>query len=82
MQNRRFGEPFHEYLAGSACKKAFIFGEKSDLVDLETLSFIKGLLDDDSPVIGIPEAHHHLMLDQPIAFVTGVRGVLEALGLS
>ena len=81
MQNRRFGEPFHEYLAGSACKKAFIFGEKSDLVDLETLSFIKGLLDDDSPVIGIPEAHHHLMLDQPIAFVTGVRGILEALGL-
>lgn len=78
MQNRRFGEPFHEYLAAASCKKAFIYGEKSMLVDSETLEFIKGLLGQSAPVIGIPEAHHHLMLDQPMAFVTAVRGVLGA----
>ena len=78
MQNRRFGEPFHEYLAASACKKAFIYGENSKLVDGDTLEFIKGLLGPRAPVIGIPEAHHHLMLDQPMAFVTAVRGVLGA----
>ena len=78
MQNRRFGEPFHEYLAEAKCKKSFIYGEKSKLVDVETLEFIKGLLGENSPLIGIPEAHHHLMLDQPMAFVTAVRGILEA----
>ena len=80
MQNRRFGEPFHEYLAESECKKAFIYGEKSKLVDPDTLSFIQGLLGDGSPVIGIPEARHHLMLDQPMAFVTAVRGIIEMWG--
>jgi len=78
MQNRRFGEPFHEYLAEVKCKKSFIYGEKSKLVDVETLEFIKSLLGENAPLIGIPEAHHHLMLDQPMAFVTAVRGILEA----
>ena len=77
MQNRRFGEPFHEYLAETKCRKGFIFGEKSKLVDAETLEFVKGLLGDGAPVIGIPEAYHHLMLDQPMAFVTAVRGILQ-----
>jgi pimeloyl-ACP methyl ester carboxylesterase len=80
MENRRFGEPFHEYLLESKCKKSFIYGEKSKLVDSETLEFIEGLLGPNAPVIGIPEAHHHLMLDQPMAFVTAVRGVLAAWG--
>ena len=74
-------EAIHKYLAESKCKKAFMYGEKSLLVDAETLSFVQGLLGEGSPVIGIPEAHHHLMLDQPIAFITGVRGILEAWGL-
>lgn len=78
MNNRRFGEPFHEYLAAATCRKAFIHGEKSALIDDDTLAYIIGLLGDGAPVIGIPEAHHHLMLDQPIAFVAAVRGVLAA----
>ena len=47
------------------------------MVDAETLEFVKGLLGDGAPVIGIPEAYHHLMLDQPMAFVTAVRGILQ-----
>ena len=76
MENSRFGEPFHEYLAAATCKKAYLYGEKSKLVDEESLRFIKTLLGQDAPIIGIPEAHHHLMLDQPIAFVTALRAVL------
>jgi len=26
--------------------------------------------------VTLPEAHHHLMLDQPIAFVTAVRALI------
>ena len=76
MENSRFGEPFHEYLAATTCKKAYLYGEKSKLVDEESLRFIKTLLGEDAPIIGIPEAHHHLMLDQPIAFVAALRAVL------
>ena len=78
MGNHRFGEPFHEYLAAATCRKAFLYGERSKLMDEGTLVFIKSLIGEDAPVIGIPEAHHHLMLDQPIAFVTALRGILAS----
>ena len=28
------------------------------------------------PMITIPDAYHHVMLDQPLAFVSAVRGLL------
>jgi len=31
----------------------------------------------DIPIIAIPEARHHLMLDQPLAFVAALRSVLS-----
>jgi len=78
MENQRFGEPFDEYLASAKCRRAFIFGEKSALIDDEARLFIKGLIGEDSPMVGIPEAHHHLMLDQPMAFIEAVRGILSS----
>jgi pimeloyl-ACP methyl ester carboxylesterase len=29
-----------------------------------------------APVVIIPEAEHHVMIDQPLAFVTALRGLL------
>ena len=29
-----------------------------------------------TPVVTIPSAHHHVMLDQPLAFVTALRALL------
>ena len=34
------------------------------------------LLDRNAPVIEIPQAHHHLILDQPLAFIAALRAVL------
>jgi pimeloyl-ACP methyl ester carboxylesterase len=34
------------------------------------------LLGRTSPVIEIPDAYHHVMLDQPIAMITAVRALL------
>lgn len=81
MNNRRFGEPFHDYLAEATCRKAYLYGEKSAIVDVESRAYVRTLIGPDAPMIGIPEAHHHLALDQPIAFVTSVRGVLAAWNL-
>jgi len=30
----------------------------------------------DAPMIEVPEAHHHLFLDQPLAFATALRALL------
>ena len=30
-----------------------------------------------SPVVSIPEAQHHLLLDQPIAFISVIRVILK-----
>jgi pimeloyl-ACP methyl ester carboxylesterase len=34
------------------------------------------LLDRNAPVVEIPQAHHHLLLDQPLAFVSALRAIL------
>jgi pimeloyl-ACP methyl ester carboxylesterase len=36
-----------------------------------------GLLNRQVPFIGIPEARHHVMLDQPLAFVAALRTMLQ-----
>jgi pimeloyl-ACP methyl ester carboxylesterase len=34
------------------------------------------LLNRSAPLVEIPEAYHHLLLDQPLAFVAAVRALL------
>ncbi len=74
MNNRRFGEPFADYLAAATCRKAYLFGEKSTYARPENLAFAATLVD--GHLVGVPEARHHLMLDQPLATVAGIRGIL------
>jgi pimeloyl-ACP methyl ester carboxylesterase len=77
MHNRRFSEPYHDYLSQVECRTALIYGEKSALLTPDTAEYMTSLMAPGSPVIGIPEAQHHLTLDQPMAFVTAVRAVLD-----
>ena len=76
MHHRRFAEPYHSYLAGAGCPVALVHGDDSALVTPQVIAFMRTLMGEDAPVIGIPEARHHLTLDQPMAFVTAVRAVL------
>ncbi len=78
MGSRRFGEPFRDYLQAVNCRAALIFGEKSKLVSRDTASYMSTLMGPQAPVVEIPEAEHHVMLDQPIAFVAAVRMLLES----
>jgi len=74
MNNRRFGEPFAEYLAAATCRKAYLYGEKSVYTGGRNLAFAADLVG--GHIVGVPEAQHHLMLDQPLATVAAVRGIL------
>lgn len=60
---------------GLACRSTFIYGEKSIHAGPETLNIVREEAGTDAPIIRIPEAYHHVFLDQPLAFV----GALEAI---
>jgi pimeloyl-ACP methyl ester carboxylesterase len=63
-------------LASVQCRVALFTGEKSAIVPPDVADYMYELMGRVSPVIEIPEAHHHLMLDQPLAFVAALRTLL------
>jgi pimeloyl-ACP methyl ester carboxylesterase len=77
MGARRFGEPFREHLKALTCRAALLFGEKSALVSRETAAYMSELMGPAAPVVEIPEAQHHVMLDQPLAFIAALRTLLD-----
>ena len=42
----------------------------------EVKVYMEQLLDRKVPFVSIPHAYHHVMLDQPIAFVSALRALL------
>lgn len=78
MTARRWGEPFHEHLQGLRCRAALLFGQNSALVSRETADYMAELMGPQAPVIEIPEAQHHLLLDQPLAFIAALRTLLAS----
>jgi pimeloyl-ACP methyl ester carboxylesterase len=77
LSSRRFGEPFHEHLQKVRCRAALIFGQTSALVSRETAAYMSELMGPRAPIVEIPEAQHHVMLDQPLAFVAALRALLD-----
>ena len=51
-------------------------GEHSVVVPPDTAAYMYELMGRVSPVVTIPEAHHHMLLDQPLSFVTALRTLL------
>ncbi len=69
-------------LARAACRVAICNGALSAIVDQNVRDYMAELLEGSPagaagvPFVEVPEAHHHLMLDQPLATVTAIRAVL------
>jgi len=68
--------PMRDQLAGVRCRFALLRGEHSTVVPADTAEYMYELLGRSAPVISIPEARHHLLLDQPLAFVAALRTLL------
>lgn len=66
-----------ELLRASRCPLAFIYGEKSAFATGEAVNHLREQARGRSPFFLIPEAHHHLMMDQPIAFISTLRTLLS-----
>jgi pimeloyl-ACP methyl ester carboxylesterase len=71
-----FGENLHEELAQLRCRVGVIYGEDSYLFTQDIADFMFRVLDESVPFVAIPEAQHHLFLDQPLAFVSALRTLL------
>lgn len=66
-----------ELLRASRCPLAFIYGEKSAFATGEAVEHLREQATGRSPFILIPDAYHHLMMDQPIAFIASLRMLLS-----
>jgi pimeloyl-ACP methyl ester carboxylesterase len=67
-----------ELLAPVTCRVAYLFGDRSRLMTHARLDLIRRHSPPDAPWIVIPDAGHHIMVDQPLALVAALRSLLEA----
>lgn len=68
-------------VAENPARTAIIHGEQSKLFIPDSVAYMHELRDKLGlprlPIIGVDNAQHHLMLDQPLAFVSALKSVLE-----
>ncbi|MEM6301021.1 MAG: alpha/beta hydrolase [Pseudomonadota bacterium] len=63
-------------IATAPGRKAIVYGQESVLFDDDSADYIRECGGIDIPTVAIPGARHHLMLDEPIAFVSVLRSIL------
>lgn len=71
-----FDTNMSEGLAKIGCRVGVIYGQDSYLFSQEVADYMFKVLDESVPFVAIPEAQHHLFLDQPLAFVAALRTLL------
>ncbi|MEL7128884.1 MAG: alpha/beta hydrolase [Pseudomonadota bacterium] len=65
-----------DMLRAITCRLAIIRGEESALMPDDVGDYMQELLGHQVPYVSIPHARHHVMLDQPLAFVSALRMML------
>lgn len=65
-----------EMLKAAQCRIAIIRGEESDLMPDDVGRYMRSLLGHQVPFVSVPHARHHVMIDQPIAFISTLRMLL------
>lgn len=60
------------------CPVALIWGDRSLLMQPDRVATMRNILPPGIPAIAIPDAEHHVMVDQPLAFVSALRGLFTS----
>ena len=71
----RMGNPSSD-LAGAKCPIALVWGDRSSLLTPDVRAYMSSLAPAGTPLVEIPDADHHVMIDQPLAFVAALRALL------
>jgi pimeloyl-ACP methyl ester carboxylesterase len=78
----RHPSEFGPQLARASCRLAVVTGEESAIVDEDVIEHMRELVSGSPaaaagvPFVRVPHAHHHLLLDEPLATVTAIRAIL------
>jgi pimeloyl-ACP methyl ester carboxylesterase len=67
---------YRDKLKGLKCRVAILRGEKSVIFPGSSAKYMHELMDKKSPIINVPEAHHHIMVDQPMALISALRSLI------
>ena len=67
---------YRNKLKGLKCRVAILRGEKSVIFPGSSAKYMHELMDKKSPIINGPEAHHHIMVDQPMALISALRSLI------
>lgn len=60
------------------CRRALIYGELSSSFEPTSVEHLEKTSNGNVPVVMIPQAHHHIMLDQPLALASALNGFLTS----
>jgi pimeloyl-ACP methyl ester carboxylesterase len=63
-------------IRAARCPLALIRGARSRLMQREDAAHMMAALPGGAPYVEVPEADHHVMLDQPLAFVAAIEALL------
>lgn len=69
-----FGRPYRD-LKGARCPITLVRGSRSRLITPELMAHAVALAPPGSPVLEVPDADHHVMVDQPLAFAQLLAGL-------
>ena len=65
-----------DYFVSARCRLAVVRGSESTVLPKDIAEYMVGLLPGRVPLVEVPEAHHHLMFDQPLPFLVAIRTLL------
>ncbi len=74
-------EPLEDYLRGLTCRKAMIYGADSAIFGPDVAEYMAPIFDAANPMICVPDAQHHIAIDQPLALVTALRAIFVSWDL-
>ncbi|MEM9705415.1 MAG: alpha/beta hydrolase [Pseudomonadota bacterium] len=66
-----------DLLLAPRCPLAFVYGQNSAFTQGDGIAHSRKVTAGRSPLLMMPDAHHHLMMDQPIAFISSLRMLLS-----
>ena len=65
-----------EELARAKCRLAFVWGQNSKLMTPDVIDYSRSHAAFGTPFVAVPEAEHHVLLDQPLALIAALRAVI------
>lgn len=75
IRRKTVGDEVARYLSQVACPVALLRGARSSLCTAEYQRKVLSLAPNGTPSLTIPDAAHHVMLDQPLALIAGLQGL-------